>query len=346
MTEAGVRRSTAYADDRAHVFHSWSAQGALGPGRGRRRRGLVVLGRGRQPLPRLLLAARQPQHRPPAPAGRGRDQGAGRPAVHGRARLRQRRAGRGGPADRRAARPATWPRCSSPTAAPRRTRTRSAWPGRHRPAQGAGRPTAATTAPPARRSRSPATRAAGRTSRACPASCASSGPYPYRSSFHADLRGPGVRAGAAPTSTRCSLLEGPHTVAAIILETVVGTNGILVPPDGYLAGVRELCDRHGIAMICDEVMAGFGRCGEWFAVDRWGVVPDLITFAKGVNSGYVPARRRRDARRGSPTPSPSARSPAASPTPGTRWPARPRSPRSRRWTTRASSSTPAASATR
>ena len=84
------------------------------------------------------------------------------------------------------------------------------------------------------------------------------------------------------------MVEGPHTVAAILLETVVGTNGILVPPEGYLAGVRALCDEHGIVMIADEVMAGFGRCGEWFAVDRWGVVPDLITFAKGVNSGYVP----------------------------------------------------------
>jgi taurine--2-oxoglutarate transaminase len=77
-------------------------------------------------------------------------------------------------------------------------------------------------------------------------------------------------------------------VAAIILETVVGTNGILVPPDGYLAGVRALCDQHGIVMICDEVMAGFGRCGEWFAVNKWGVTPDLITFAKGSNSGYIP----------------------------------------------------------
>jgi taurine---2-oxoglutarate transaminase len=69
---------------------------------------------------------------------------------------------------------------------------------------------------------------------------------------------------------------------------VVGTNGILVPPDGYLAGVREMCDEFGIMMICDEVMAGFGRCGEWFAVNHWGVQPDLIAFAKGVNSGYVP----------------------------------------------------------
>ena len=73
-----------------------------------------------------------------------------------------------------------------------------------------------------------------------------------------------------------------------MLETVVGTNGILVPPDGYLAGVRALCDEFGIMMICDEVMAGFGRCGEWFAVNHWDVTPDLIAFAKGVNSGYVP----------------------------------------------------------
>src|SRR5690606_26254892 len=84
------------------------------------------------------------------------------------------------------------------------------------------------------------------------------------------------------------VVEGPATVAAVILETVVGTNGILVPPDGYLAGVREICDRYGIVMILDEVMCGFGRCGEWFAADRWGVTPDLICFAKGVNSGYVP----------------------------------------------------------
>ena len=84
------------------------------------------------------------------------------------------------------------------------------------------------------------------------------------------------------------MVEGPSTIAAVMLETVVGTNGILVPPDGYLAGVREICDEHGIIWIADEVMAGFGRCGEWFAVDRWGVTPDLICFAKGVNSGYVP----------------------------------------------------------
>jgi taurine--2-oxoglutarate transaminase len=113
------------------------------------------------------------------------------------------------------------------------------------------------------------------------------GPYPYRSSFHAGTeQEEGERALAHLRDVIA--FEGPDTVAAIVLETVVGTNGILVPPDGYLAGVRALCDELGIVMIADEVMAGFGRCGEWFAVDHWGVKPDLITFAKGVNSGYVP----------------------------------------------------------
>ena len=82
--------------------------------------------------------------------------------------------------------------------------------------------------------------------------------------------------------------EGPHTIAAFILETVTGTNGILIPPDGYLQGVRELCDRYGILLIADEVMAGFGRTGRWFAVDHWGVVPDLLTMAKGLTSSYLP----------------------------------------------------------
>lgn len=83
-------------------------------------------------------------------------------------------------------------------------------------------------------------------------------------------------------------LEGPHTIAAFILEPVTGTNGILVPPEGYLQGVRALCDKHGILMIADEVMSGFGRTGEWFAVDHWKVVPDLLTMAKGLTSAYVP----------------------------------------------------------
>ncbi len=82
--------------------------------------------------------------------------------------------------------------------------------------------------------------------------------------------------------------EGAHNVAAVILETIVGTNGIIVPPDGYLQAVREVCDRHGILLILDEVMAGFGRAGRWFACEHWDVVPDIITVAKGINSGYVP----------------------------------------------------------
>jgi taurine---2-oxoglutarate transaminase len=82
-------------------------------------------------------------------------------------------------------------------------------------------------------------------------------------------------------------LEGPKTIAAIIVETVVGTNGILIPPDGYMQGLREICDRHGIMLIADEVMAGFGRTGEWFAIDHWKVVPDLISMAKGLTSAYV-----------------------------------------------------------
>lgn len=83
-------------------------------------------------------------------------------------------------------------------------------------------------------------------------------------------------------------LEGSQTIAAFILETITGTNGVLVPPDGYLQGVRELCNKYGILMITDEVMSGFGRTGEWFAVNHWKVVPDLMTMAKGLTSSYVP----------------------------------------------------------
>src|SRR2546421_12578738 len=82
-------------------------------------------------------------------------------------------------------------------------------------------------------------------------------------------------------------LEGARTVAAIIVEPGVGTNGILIPPDGYLQGLRALCDKHGIFLIADEVMAGVGRTGEWFSVNRWGVTPDLISMAKGLTSAYV-----------------------------------------------------------
>ncbi|MER6301488.1 aspartate aminotransferase family protein [Kitasatospora sp. NPDC001539] len=113
------------------------------------------------------------------------------------------------------------------------------------------------------------------------------GPYPYRSNFHAENEAQECER-ALEHLEQVIAFEGPGTVAAVILETVVGTAGILIPPAGYLAGVREICDRYGIVFILDEVMAGFGRTGEWFAADHWGVTPDLLTFAKGVNSGYVP----------------------------------------------------------
>ncbi|MFC1410131.1 aspartate aminotransferase family protein [Streptacidiphilus sp. N1-12] len=113
------------------------------------------------------------------------------------------------------------------------------------------------------------------------------GPYAYRSQFHAENEAQECERALAHLEATIAF-EGPQTVAAIILETVVGTAGILIPPAGYLAGVREICDRFGIVLILDEVMAGFGRTGAWFAADHWEVVPDLLTFAKGVNSGYVP----------------------------------------------------------
>jgi len=105
--------------------------------------------------------------------------------------------------------------------------------------------------------------------------------------YHGIERGWDSADAALTTLEEVIQLEGPQTIAAFILETVTGTNGILVPPDGYLQGVRELCTKHGILMICDEVMAGFGRTGEWFAVNHWNVVPDILTMAKGLTSAYV-----------------------------------------------------------
>jgi taurine---2-oxoglutarate transaminase len=113
------------------------------------------------------------------------------------------------------------------------------------------------------------------------------GPYPYRSPFHSNSEAQETER-ALQHVRETLMVEGPHTIAMIALETVVGTNGILVPPPGYLQGIRQICDEYGIVMMCDEVMAGFGRCGEWFAVNAFDVTPDLICFAKGVNSGYVP----------------------------------------------------------
>jgi taurine--2-oxoglutarate transaminase len=113
------------------------------------------------------------------------------------------------------------------------------------------------------------------------------GPFLYRSPFHATTPEE-ERDRALQHLEQVVALEGPATIAAIVLESIPGTAGIMVPPPGYLAGVREICDRHGIVLVLDEVMSGFGRAGRWFACELEPVVPDLMTFAKGVNSGYVP----------------------------------------------------------
>ncbi|MEU4274452.1 aspartate aminotransferase family protein [Streptomyces tanashiensis] len=112
-------------------------------------------------------------------------------------------------------------------------------------------------------------------------------PFLYRSPFYATTEAE-ESARALQHLEDTIAFEGPATIAAIILETVPGTAGIMTPPPGYLAGVRAICDKYGIVMVLDEVMAGFGRTGKWFAAEHFDVVPDLMTFAKGVNSGYVP----------------------------------------------------------
>ncbi|MFM9373467.1 aspartate aminotransferase family protein [Streptomyces sp. Da 82-17] len=112
-------------------------------------------------------------------------------------------------------------------------------------------------------------------------------PFLYRSPFYAETEAEEC-ARALQHLEDTIAFENPNSIAAIVLETVPGTAGIMTPPPGYLAGVREICDRYGIVFVLDEVMAGFGRTGAWFAADHYDVVPDLLTFAKGVNSGYVP----------------------------------------------------------
>ncbi|CAM5460957.1 MULTISPECIES: aspartate aminotransferase family protein [Streptomyces] len=112
-------------------------------------------------------------------------------------------------------------------------------------------------------------------------------PFLYRSPFHATTEAEECSR-ALKHLEDTIVFEGPGTIASVILESVPGTAGIMTPPAGYLPGVRALCDKYGIVLILDEVMAGFGRTGKWFAADHYDVVPDLLTFAKGVNSGYVP----------------------------------------------------------
>jgi taurine--2-oxoglutarate transaminase len=116
-------------------------------------------------------------------------------------------------------------------------------------------------------------------------------PYRYRSTFHRtnpDIPEEEFNRDYLNHLEEIILYEGPETIAAILLEPVTGTNGIIIPPAGYLPGVRHLCDKYGILMIADEVMSGFGRTGEWFAVDHWQVKPDLLTMAKGLTSAYAP----------------------------------------------------------
>jgi taurine--2-oxoglutarate transaminase len=116
-------------------------------------------------------------------------------------------------------------------------------------------------------------------------------PYRYRSTFHRTNPDISEREFAQDYLNHLEEIiqyEGPQTIAAILIETVTGTNGVIIPPEGYLQGMRSLCDKYGILLIADEVMSGFGRTGKWFAVDHWDVVPDLMTMAKGLTSAYAP----------------------------------------------------------
>ncbi len=116
-------------------------------------------------------------------------------------------------------------------------------------------------------------------------------PYRYRSTFH--RTNPNISEADFAQDylnhlEEIILYEGPETIAAILMESVTGTNGVIIPPQGYMQGVRALCDKYGIVMIADEVMAGFGRTGKWFAVQHWDVTPDMMTMAKGLTSAYAP----------------------------------------------------------
>ena len=116
-------------------------------------------------------------------------------------------------------------------------------------------------------------------------------PYRYRSTFHRtnpDISEEDFARDYLNHLEEIILYEGSESIAAILIESVTGTNGIIIPPQGYMQGLRALCDKHGIVMICDEVMSGFGRTGKWFAVEHWDVVPDMITMAKGLTSAYAP----------------------------------------------------------
>ncbi len=286
MTALETRPSETYVNDRAHVFHSWSAQGSLKPMVVAGAQGswfwdeegtryldfssqLVNVNVGHQ-HPKLVAAIQQAAGKlctiAPVHANEARSEAARLIASHAPGDLNMVFFTNGGA-----------------EATENAVRLARAHTGRHkvlsmyRSYHGATAGAIQLTGEPRRWASEPG----------APGILKFWGPYLYRSSFHATTEAEECERALEHLSD-VLMVEGAQNVAAIIFETVVGTNGILVPPDGYLAGVRELCDRHGIVMIADEVMAGFARCGEWFAIDHWGVTPDLICFAKGVNSGYVP----------------------------------------------------------
>ena len=291
------------------------------PDRHRPRRGRLPLHARGQADPRLQQPADVGEHRPRRPAGDRRDHGPGAEAPVRPAGLRDRAAG---PARRQARRdPAGRPGQGVLHARRRRgDRERDqARPPLHRPAQDP-RPLPRLPRRDARgddADRRPAP--LGQRARASSASSATRTP----TAGARRSRGPSRR--ALQGLEDVIRYEGPHTIAAVFLETIVGTNGILIPPDGYIQGVREICDRYGILMVADEVMAGFGRTGRWFAVDHWDIVPDLMTMAKGLTSSVPAARRGRDAphdrrgasrRRCSTAASPTAATRSASPPPSRR----------------------------
>lgn len=116
-------------------------------------------------------------------------------------------------------------------------------------------------------------------------------PYQYRSTFHRtnpNISEEDFTQDYLNHLEEIIMYEGAHTIAAIMIETITGTNGLLIPPKGYLQGLRQICDKYGIVLICDEVMSGFGRTGRWFAFEHWDIVPDIVTMAKGLTSGYAP----------------------------------------------------------
>lgn len=114
-------------------------------------------------------------------------------------------------------------------------------------------------------------------------------PYKYRSQLYSEgMTDEEFSARMLAQMEETMMYENPQSIAAVFIESVTGSNGLIPPPEGYLKGLRQLCDKYGILLICDEVMAGLGRTGEWFAVDNWGVVPDIITMAKGLTSAFMP----------------------------------------------------------